>query len=292
MLRRTLIVAGTAAWLAPPSLATASPGPRRILLDYEQATGGRVGVFIRNLVSGESLSWRADERFVMCSTFKASLCGLVLSRVQAGAERLDRPVRFGPADLQDYAPIAKQALADRGGQAGELTVAELCAGAASWSDNTCANLLLAEVGGPAAMTAFWRRDGDSTSRLDHNEPERNRAPPGDPHDTTTPKAMAGDLQALLLSGPLTADSRARLTGWMVDCKTGDNRLRGGLPTGWKVANKTGNNGKDASGDIAITWPRPGRPVVICVYTQGGRPTAEQTQAVCAAIGRLVGERFA
>ncbi len=85
--------------------------------------------------------------------------------------------------------------------------------------------------------------------------------------------MAGNLHRLVLGDVLTLASRQRLTGWLLDCKTGENRLRGGLPKGWKVGDKTGNNGKDASGDIAVAWPQPGAPVLICSYTAGGSPTA-------------------
>jgi beta-lactamase class A len=75
---------------------------------------------------------------------------------------------------------------------------------------------------------------------------------------------------------------------MLGCKTGDNRLRAGLPKGWRVGDKTGNNGKDAFGDIAVTWSTRGEPVLICAYTQGGAPTPRQVEAVFAGIGRFVG----
>jgi beta-lactamase class A len=173
-----------------------------------------------------------------------------------------------------------------------MSVAEMCKAIVELSDNTCANLLLARIGGPAALTAFWRSLSDTTSRLDHNEPELNRSPPGDPHDTTTPAAMANNLRRLLLGESLSPASRAQLTDWMVNCKTGANRLRGGLPGGWKVGDKTGNNGKDASGDLAVAWPRPDMPILIAAYTQGGTPTAAQIKAVFARIGRMVAERLA
>jgi hypothetical protein len=158
-------------------------------------------------------------------------------------------------------------------------------------DNTCANILLARIGGPAALTEFWRSIGDAVTRLDHNEPELNRSQPGDPNDTTTPAAMANNLRRLVLGEVLSPDSRGRLIGWMVDCKTGGNRLRGGLPKDWKIGDKTGNNGKDASGDIAVAWPRPDAPVLLCAYTQGGFPTAPQLEAIFAAIGGMVGHRL-
>ena len=103
--------------------------------------------------------------------------------------------------------------------------------------------------------------------------------------------MAGNLRRFILGEVLSPASRERLTGWMLDCKTGANRLRAGLPNDWKIGDKTGNNGKDASGDIVVAWPRPNAPVVICAYTQGGFPTAEQTEAVFAGIGRMVGHQL-
>jgi beta-lactamase class A len=281
--RRTLLAAvpALAAW---PALAEEAPAA---LAAYERDTGGRIGVYAENLATGAKLAWRADERFVMCSTFKASLAAMVLARVDHGQDRLDALIAYGPADIPDwYAPMAKQNLAR-----GAMSVAEMCAAAVEYSDNTCANLLLARVGGPAALTGFWRATGDAVTRLDHNEPVLNRSPPGDPHDTTTPAAMAGNLRRFLLGKVLAPASRERLTGWMVDCRTGDDRLRGGLPKTWKIADKTGNNGNDAAGDIAVAWPRPDAPVLIGVYIQGGAPTPAQMTAVFAAVGRMVGERL-
>jgi len=281
--RRSLLA--SLCWMAAaPALAADAPSG---LETYERESGGGVGVYAENLATGARIAWRADERFVMCSTFKASLAACVLARVDRGEERLSAMIAYGQADLLSYAPVAKQNLA-----AGAMSVADMCQAIVELSDNTCANLLLARIGGPAALTAFWRSLGDTTSRLDHNEPELNRSPPGDPRDTTTPAAMAGNLKRLVTGEALSQASRAQLTDWMVNCKTGANRLRGGLPTSWKIGDKTGNNGQDASGDIAVAWPKPDTPILIAAYTQGGAPSAAQIEAVFASIGRMVAERLA
>jgi beta-lactamase class A len=281
--RRALFFAipGLIAWPA-----RGRPAPHA-LVAYERDTGGRVGLYAENLTTGLRISWRANERFVMCSTFKASLAGMILARVDHGQDQLRQMISYGPEDVPDwYAPVAKKNLAK-----GVMSVAEMCEAAVEYSDNTCANLLLARVGGPSALTAFWRSIGDAVTRLDHNEPILNRSPPGDPHDTTTPAAMGATLRRLLLGNVLSAGSRERLTGWMVDCKTGDERLRGGIPKTWRIADKTGNNGKDAAGDIAVAWPKPDAPILICAYTQGGLPTAARVASVFADIGRLVGQQL-
>jgi len=284
--RRHFLIAASGLMISPALAGDAPPA----LAAYERDTGGRIGVYAENLSTGAKIAWRADERFVMCSTFKASLAAFVLARADNGEDRLADLVAYKASDLLDYAPVAKQNLA-QGATEGAMSVADMCKAIVELSDNTCANALLARVGGPSALTEFWCRAGDAVSRLDHNEPELNRSPPGDPNDTTTPSAMAGNLRRFLLGTVLTPSSREQLTQWMVDCKTGNNRLRGGLPGEWKVGDKTGNNGKDASGDIAIAWPKSGGPVLMAAYTQGGSPTPQQFEAVFKEIGAMVGRQL-
>src|SRR5437773_7417037 len=223
--RRTFLTMASGILLSPAFAEEAPP----VLAAYERETGGRIGLYAENLSSGAKIAWRAEERFVMCSTFKASLAAFVLARVDRGEDRLEDKVAYGAQDLLDYAPVAKANLA-----AGATSVSDMCKAIVELSDNTCANLLLARCGGPAALTDFWRSTGDTVSRLDHNEPELNRSPPGDPHDTTTPAAMAGTLRRFVVGEVLSPTSRQRLTGWMLDCKTGANRLRAGLPQDWKI----------------------------------------------------------
>ncbi|TQF31529.1 class A beta-lactamase [Bradyrhizobium sp. UNPA324] len=281
--RRSLLA--SLCWMvASPALAVEAPPEFE---SYERESGGRIGVYAENLATGKKLAWRADERFVMCSTFKASLAACVLARIDRGEEQPTAMIPYGKDDLLEYAPAAKQNLA-----AGTMSVTEMCKAIVELSDNTCANLLLARIGGPAALTAFWRSIGDSASRLDHNEPELNRSPPGNPQDTTTPMAMASNLRRLVVGEALSPASRALLRDWMENCKTGANRLRGGLPASWTIGDKTGNNGKDASGDIAVVWPKPETPILIAAYTQGGTPKPAQIEAAFARIGRMAVERLA
>ena len=58
----------------------------------EASVGGRLGVAVLDTASGELAGHRLDERFPMCSTFKFLAAALVLARVDAGQERLDRRI--------------------------------------------------------------------------------------------------------------------------------------------------------------------------------------------------------
>lgn len=281
--RRSVLAAGTAL-MAPGAFALGAP---EAIAAYEGTTGGRVGLLATNLASGARIAWRANERFAMCSTFKASLAALVLARVDAGHDRLERVVPFARADLLAHAPVAKAHL-----QAGAMTIATMCQGAVELSDNTCANLLLRQVGGPPALTRFWRSLGDADSRLDHDEPMLNRMKAGDPRDTTTPAAMAQTLRKLALGDVLAPASRNRLVEWLVACQTGTTKLRAGMPRSWRIGDKTGNNGTDAAGDLAVAWPERAGPIVVCAYVHGGKPTPGQQDALFAAVGRLVAAQLA
>ncbi len=249
------------------------------LAELERTSGGRLGVCLLDSASGRQWGRRMDERFPMCSTFKFPLVAAVLQRVERGELALDRRVAIRRKDMIPHAPVTEKHVG------GHLSVGELCQATLIWSDNPAANLLLPLVGGPAGVTAFLRASGDAVTRNDRDEPDVNRFSPDDPRDTTTPEAMAGSLRRLILGEVLAADSRQRLAAWLVDNRTGDRRLRAGLPAGWKVGDKTGSNGRDTTNDIAVVWPDRGRsPWLLTSYLQGAKVDADARDAVLRQVG--------
>lgn len=267
MRRRQLLLASG---LALPALhAAAQPRGDAALAErlsaLEAESGGELGVCALDSASGRRLGHRLDQRFAMCSTFKALLAGHVLARVEAGALRLDQAVKIARSDLVPYAPAVEAQLAR-----GQMTVAELCAASVELSDNAAANLLLDLSEGPAGLTAWLRSLGDTITRLDRREPELNSNIPGDPRDSSTPAAMATTLQRLLLGETALrqAASRAQLLDWMQRSPTGLQRLRAGLPAGWTAGDKTGTGTRGAANDVALVQP-PGRaPWLVAVYMSG------------------------
>ncbi|WP_374445457.1 class A beta-lactamase [Stella sp.] len=241
--------------------------------DLEARYGGRVGVSALDTGTGRRIEHRAGERFPMCSTFKLLAAACVLSRVDRGEERLDRRVVFQATDLVTYSPVTEKRVGGEG-----MTMGEICAAAMTLSDNTAGNLMLASFDGPAALTAYARSLGDTVTRLDRIETALNEATPGDPRDTTTPAAMLDDLCRLVLGTALSEPSRAQLTTWLLDNRTGDRRLRAGFPAGWRVGDKTGTGGNGAAADVAMVW-RPERPpLAVAVYwTETGTPFDRRNQ---------------
>jgi beta-lactamase class A len=272
----TAVVTSCAARSRTPAVG---PGPvASRLAELESKLGGRIGVFAGDL------SYRADERFAMCSTFKWVLAAAVLARVDQGSLTIDQRVPIGPSDLLDNSPITGRRVGE-----GALTIADLAEATVTVSDNAAANLLLPLIGGPPGLTQFFRSMGDPVSRLDRSEPAVNTNLPGDPRDTTTPRAMAGVLAQAVVGSALTPISRDRLLGWLRGCKTGLKRLRAGMPPTWDVGDKTGTGLNGAAGDVAIAFP-PGRPpLVIASYTSGSSASYDALNAAFAEIGRIVSQ---
>ena len=288
MLRREFLIAagcalGAAASARGPDPARGlnSAALRRAVEALERDSRGRLGVAVLDTGTGRRFAWRGDERFAMCSTFKLPLAAAVLATVDAGREQLDRAIAVPMGDLPPTSPFTETR---RGGTA---TVAELCEATMTQSDNGAANLLLPIIGGAPGFTRFARRQGDPVTRLDRMEPMMNMVPPGDPRDTTSPRAMLALVRRLALGPALSPASRERLVGWMVNNKTGARRLRAGLPPEWRVGDKTGASGRGNDNDVAILWPPARPPILIASYLAESSLPFPESNAIHARLARLL-----
>lgn len=229
----------------------------------EAASSGRLGVMLLDTASGRRAGHRQDERFPMCSTFKAVLTATVLAKADEGSVSLDRRLPVGAADIVPHSPDTTRHVGK------DMTVRDLCRATMVTSDNAAANLLLGVVGGPSGVTAWLRGIGDPVTRNDRLEPEMNRFALDDPRDTTSPAAMAATLQRAVLGDVLSPASRRQLADWLIDNDTGRDCIRAGVDTRWRVGEKTGSNGMDTRNDIGVLWPLAGgSPWVLTCYLQG------------------------
>jgi len=288
--RRDLLIGGMAFACMSVAADAASSGAAiaRQLSALETRSGGKLGVAILDTANGRLAGHRLNERFTMCSTFKLSLAACVLAQMQKGEIATDATLPIAKDDPVGHSPAVREALAK--GRT-SMTMLELAEVAQTVSDNGAANILLRKIGGPAALTRFWRTIGDKATRLDRYEPELNTSHDGDPRDTTTPYAMAGTLRAIFTGPTLSSANRNRLIDWTIATQTGLKRLRAGLPADWRAGDKTGTmNGADYAdkyNDIAILW-RPGKaaPLIVTAYFEAAK-SGPDPEGVLAEVGRIV-----
>lgn len=230
------------------------------VIEIENRLGARLGLAIFDEETGKRWNYQSGQRFPMCSTFKAIAVGAVLAQIDKGEDSLDRVIVIEESDLVSYSPVTENRLGNAG-----MTLAEICEAALTMSDNTAGNKLLESIGGPDGLTEFARSVGDDVTRLDRWETGLNEAAIGDARDTTSPEAMSQTLRALLLGKVLSTNSREQFKEWMVNNKTGDAKLRAGVPSSWQVGDKTGGGNNGTMADVAIIWPPNRKPLSIAVY---------------------------
>tara|TARA_R110001599_G_scaffold171353_1_gene362032 strand:- start:14694 stop:15617 length:924 start_codon:yes stop_codon:yes gene_type:complete len=254
------------------------------LAKLETAADGRIGLSVINTASGQRISYRAEERFPICSTFKTMAVAAILAKSMSDPALMGKRLPLNRKDIfkSGYAPITERHV-DSG-----MTVNELCAATMQYSDNAAVNRLMKELGGPAAVTNYVRSLGDKAFRLDRWEPELNTAMPGDARDTSTPAAMAQTLQKLTLGNALAAPQRAQLIAWLQGNTTGARRIRAGVPKDWLVGDKTGTGAYGTTNDIGILWPTTGAPIVVAIFfTQHQEKAASRDDVIASVTDLLV-----
>ena len=267
--------AGSAATPRTASAVSSAPaGVATALARLEERHDRRLGLYMLDTGTGRAVAYHAGERFGFCSTSKALLAGVLLKRF--GDARLDKVIRYGKDDLQDYSPITEKHVGTG------MTLRALIKAALQYSDNTAANLMFEQVGGPPRVQRALRGLGDRVTNVNRVEPDLNDTPPGTTRDTSTARTMATDLRRFLLGGALSPGRRALLRTWMRGNTTGDDLIRAGVPAGWTVADKTGSGlTYGTQNDIAVAWRANGAPVVIALLSRAHDKDAESDQALLA-----------
>lgn len=249
----------------------------------EETNDGRLGVSALDVKTGKRVDYRNGESFPFCSTFKTLVVAAALSESEKDPTFLERkvPISKAVAEQSGYAPVSGKHAG------GTMSVAELSIATIQLSDNAAVNLLIQELGGISAVNTFVREIGDETFRLDRMEPELNSAVPGDPRDTTSPKAMEQSLRRLMLEDMLAPKQRQLLVEWHKGNTTGDKRIRAGVPKGYIVADKTGTCSYGTTNDIGVVWKKNGDPIVLAIYFTQAMKDAKTNDAAVAEAARLV-----
>jgi beta-lactamase class A len=288
------------------------------------ATDGVSGVDAVHIETGRTVSLRGSEGFPMASSFKLPVAVQILSLVDDGKLTLDKMIALTPGDLHPGSGKLTDLFFHPGVS---ISVANLLELALVISDNTAADILLREAGGPLAVTAKMRQLGLTGIRVDRSTallisdwqgaknippesqwsreiwdklydavPERDhmrarRAEMTDPRDTATPADMTRLLLRIWKREILTPQSAAVLLDMMDRCQTGKSRIKGLLPQGTDVAHKTGSLGGVANDIGFITLPGDAGHVAISVFTKSSTKPEDAAEKAIAEISRTIYDYF-
>ncbi|CAM4090708.1 Beta-lactamase [Lederbergia lenta] len=238
----------------------------------------RLGVYAMDTGSNQTIEYRPEERFAFTSTYKALAAAIVLK--QNTMEELKEVIPYTEDDLVSYSPVTDKHVGTG------MTLRDIGEAAVRYSDNTAGNLLFKELGGPKAFEQALRQIGDDITQADRYEPELNAFTPGDPRDTSTPKALATSLEAFVVGDILSDDKRELFTDWLRGNATGDTLIRAGSPENWEVGDKSGAGSYGTRNDIAVVFPENREPIVIAIMSRHDTENAEYDDALIAKVSEV------
>lgn len=252
--------------------------------NIERDLDARVGFYMRDLQTGNVIAYAENDRFPLNSLFKLLACGALLSQVERGETGLADTVPLRSADIVTYSPAIKNHI-----RAGHATVsfADACRMMLSVSDNTAANIILAELGGPKGLTSFLRSQGDQVTRVDRWETALNEAAPGDARDTTTPHAIAQSVRHLILGEALLPASRRTLRQWLAGHSVADALFRSALPPTWSIDDRTGAGGYGSRSIVSVLYPPDRAPIVAALFITETNADFDARNAAIARVGDAI-----
>jgi len=312
---------------AVPVAAASDPSLTRLERQIElvaKATDGVLGVSATHIETGRTVSVRGTERFPMASAVKIPFAVQLMSLVDEGKTTLDKMVALEPKDLHPGSGKLTELFFHPGVSLSLANYMELML---VISDNSAADVVLREDGGPAPVSERMKALGLPGIRVDRNiallisdwmgaksippESQWNRdiwdslydaVPPADhmrarkmqwsdPRDTATPDDMTKLLVRIWKKDLLTPKSADILLQTMERCQTGKSRIKGMLPAETVVAHKTGTLGGVADDVGVITLPGDAGHVAISIFTKASYKPEEASEKAVAEVARTVYDYF-
>ncbi|CAN5218150.1 class A beta-lactamase [soil metagenome] len=313
----------------PPMLGQEDPlfDPNTLTAQFQavadRAAPGTLGVAVEDLRTGQVMSFNGERRFPLQGVSAAPLGAAVLAEVDAGRLKLDQTVTVEGEDLSP----PPSAIADAWPGRKAYTVGELLERAVGDGDNTAADLLMREIGGPGAVTAWlqsrkiehldvdryarqlqpdslglasfradWKGEAAYRAALNAVPVDARRratlAYLADSKDTATPLGAARFLEALNQNELLTPASTRRLITLMLHSPAAPGRLRAALPDGARLAHMSGTARTDlaftpAVADIGTYRLKDGRRVAVAVFLSGSSLSEAEQERLIADVGRIV-----
>jgi len=249
---------------------------------------GKVGAAALLLETGETVEIRGSKHFPMQSVYKLPIVMAVLSRTDSGQLKLDQKVHISSADL--VPPNIHSPIRDRNPNGDfDMTVRELARSAIVESDGSASDVLLRLVK-PRHVRKYLHKVGVKGIKIENTELEMALDDKVQYDNWATPRGAVALLQKLQEGEGLSASSRDLLLGWMIETRTGSQRIRALLPREVQVADKTGSSGTEhgvtaATNDIGLIQLPSGNHLAVAVFVSDSPADVDVREAVIAQIAR-------
>lgn len=249
---------------------------------------GHVGVALKLLETGDTLSFGANDRYPMQSVFKVPLAIAILDQVDKGRLSLSQKITIRKEELRPtWSPIRKKYP-----EGTVMSLSDVLAYTVSQSDNNGCDILFRLLGGTAYVNKYIHSLGIDSINIVATEEDMSKAWEVQYTDWSTPLAIVQLMEGIHKGSWLAKSSNDFLLKIMTETNTGPGRIKGLLPANAVVAHKTGTSDTNAQGITAatndagiITLPG-GQHLAIVVFVSDARAAEKTRDEVIAKIARL------
>jgi beta-lactamase class A len=287
-------------------------------------TEGQVGVAAKHLESGQELDLNGDMYFPMASVFKVPILVEVLAQIKEGKFTLNDEISIQKSDQH----LGSGMLSDLEAPGIKLSLRNLITLMMIISDNSATDILLTKVG---AENVNQRLRGYGLEKITVNRTcqhlimdfvgldyekykgisldefseayraERDKDPEAFEkasekfsqilEDQSTPQAMNRLLEMIYKKEILDEESCDFILSLMLECQTGQGRIKGNLPARTKIAHKTGTIGGTVNDSGIIYLPDNLGHVALTIFTKDMTLKSKDVEEIIAQISKFVYDYF-
>lgn len=274
------------AFLAITQNAYSKQNIEALIEKIEHNTEGRMGLYALNTHNKEIIAYREEELFPTQSTYKVLGAAAILSKIENTPNKLKQKIYFTTEDLITTDFLSGSKIEDG------MTINELCHSAITTSDSGAMNIIIREIGGKEKLNNFTKSLGNNILSSDNGWNKKLYSKDQNDTFTSTPKQMITSLKKIVLDNVLNRPFRDLITSYLIDSKTGENRIKAGTPNNWLVGNKTGSGSTNGTtNDIAIIWPPKHKPILIGVFYNSNKNDTQLREDVLAETTSIIINEF-
>jgi beta-lactamase class A len=256
---------------------------------------GKVGVAIKLLDRGDTLTVNNDYKYPMQSVYKFPLAFAVLNMIDKWEYSLKHEIRLNKGELL---PDTWSPLRDKYPEGNvDVPLSEILTYTVSLSDNNGCDILFRLLGGPGNVEEYIHGLGINDIAIISTEQEMHADYGLQYKNWCKPMAMASLFELLNNGKHLSKESNNFLYKILAETSTGTNRIKGLLPVGTVVAHKTGSSGYNdkgiasATNDAGIVELPDGRKFVIAVFVSDFKGDEKTCESIIAKISRAVWDYY-
>ncbi len=186
-----------------------------------------------------------EQQYPIMSVFKLHVTLAALNKMERDGIPLDKKVHMEKAQILEdtYSPLREQ----YPHQSVDISYRNLITYTISQSDNNTCDWLIKFVGGINVVDAYVKSLGITGFNLTETEESMHEDIMTCYHNWSTPLSVAQLLKAVYTEKILTDEHFTFLESTMLNCASGKDKLKSGLPIDIKIAHKTGHSDRTADG---------------------------------------------